>query len=92
MIMRIVLCDYGCGLLNGSGVAFRHTNLDRLRRSGIIMGSVATFWHNHWIGYHIPGIFKRLLTDLAYKISDRRSNSMLLGLGCSSGSPTGGFV
>uniref|UniRef100_M1DX58 Uncharacterized protein n=1 Tax=Solanum tuberosum TaxID=4113 RepID=M1DX58_SOLTU len=30
------------------------TNLDRLPRSSIIMGSVATFRHNHWIGYHVP--------------------------------------
>uniref|UniRef100_M1DFE7 Uncharacterized protein n=1 Tax=Solanum tuberosum TaxID=4113 RepID=M1DFE7_SOLTU len=37
-----------------SGVAFRHTNLNRLPRFGIIMGSVATFRHNIWIGYHIP--------------------------------------
>uniref|UniRef100_M1DLA5 Uncharacterized protein n=1 Tax=Solanum tuberosum TaxID=4113 RepID=M1DLA5_SOLTU len=50
------------------------TNSDRLPRFGIIMGSVATFWHNHWIGYHILGIFKRLLIDLAKKIDDR-SNS-----------------
>ncbi|WMV36713.1 hypothetical protein MTR67_030098, partial [Solanum verrucosum] len=46
-----VLCDCDCDLLNGSGVAFRHTNLDRLPRSGIIMGSVTMFRHNHWIGY-----------------------------------------
>uniref|UniRef100_M1DRG7 Uncharacterized protein n=1 Tax=Solanum tuberosum TaxID=4113 RepID=M1DRG7_SOLTU len=41
------------------------TKLDRLPRFDIIKGSVATFRHNYWIGYHIPGIFKRLLTDLA---------------------------
>ncbi|KAH0754598.1 hypothetical protein KY290_024868 [Solanum tuberosum] len=40
------------------------------------MGSVATFQHNLWIGYHVLGIFRRLFTDLAKKISDR-SNSMV---------------
>uniref|UniRef100_M1AVL6 Uncharacterized protein n=1 Tax=Solanum tuberosum TaxID=4113 RepID=M1AVL6_SOLTU len=30
------------------------TNLDRLPRSGIIMGSVVTFRHKHWIAYHVP--------------------------------------
>uniref|UniRef100_M1DN79 'chromo' domain containing protein n=1 Tax=Solanum tuberosum TaxID=4113 RepID=M1DN79_SOLTU len=30
------------------------TNLDRLPHSTITMGSVATFWHNYWIRYHIP--------------------------------------
>uniref|UniRef100_M1DIT0 Uncharacterized protein n=1 Tax=Solanum tuberosum TaxID=4113 RepID=M1DIT0_SOLTU len=37
-------------ILEAKGVAFRHTNLDRFPRSGIIMGSVATFRHNRWIG------------------------------------------
>uniref|UniRef100_M1AL34 'chromo' domain containing protein n=1 Tax=Solanum tuberosum TaxID=4113 RepID=M1AL34_SOLTU len=35
------------------------TNLDRLSRFGIIMGLVATFRHNHWIGYHIPMVNTR---------------------------------
>ncbi|WMV37243.1 hypothetical protein MTR67_030628 [Solanum verrucosum] len=47
-------CDYDFGLLNGSGVAFRHTNSDRLPRSDIMMGSVATFRHKHWIWYYVP--------------------------------------
>uniref|UniRef100_M1DGU0 Uncharacterized protein n=1 Tax=Solanum tuberosum TaxID=4113 RepID=M1DGU0_SOLTU len=46
--------DCDCGLLNGSSVAFRHTNLDRLPHFGINMGSVTTFWHKYWIGYHDP--------------------------------------
>uniref|UniRef100_M1D9H5 'chromo' domain containing protein n=1 Tax=Solanum tuberosum TaxID=4113 RepID=M1D9H5_SOLTU len=29
------------------------TKLDRLPYSGINMGSVATFWHNYWIVYHV---------------------------------------
>uniref|UniRef100_M1DTA3 'chromo' domain containing protein n=1 Tax=Solanum tuberosum TaxID=4113 RepID=M1DTA3_SOLTU len=33
----------GRSLLNGSGVAFRHTNLDRLPRSCIIIGSGTTY-------------------------------------------------
>uniref|UniRef100_M1DMP4 'chromo' domain containing protein n=1 Tax=Solanum tuberosum TaxID=4113 RepID=M1DMP4_SOLTU len=35
------------------------TNLDQLPRFGIIMGSVATFRHKHWIGYHIPMVNTR---------------------------------
>ncbi|KAH0669549.1 hypothetical protein KY285_023715 [Solanum tuberosum] len=60
-----VLCDCDCGLLNGSGVAFRHTNLDKLPRSGIIMGSVATFGHNLWIGYHVPWFSHRIVSVAA---------------------------
>uniref|UniRef100_M1DMY0 Uncharacterized protein n=1 Tax=Solanum tuberosum TaxID=4113 RepID=M1DMY0_SOLTU len=55
---------------------------DRLPRSGITIGSVATFRHNYGIGSHVPvyigsdchvsGIFTRLLIDLASKISDHR--------------------
>uniref|UniRef100_M1DDV2 Uncharacterized protein n=1 Tax=Solanum tuberosum TaxID=4113 RepID=M1DDV2_SOLTU len=33
---------------------FGITNLDRLPRSGITMGSVATFRYNYGIGYHVP--------------------------------------
>uniref|UniRef100_M1C9H4 Uncharacterized protein n=1 Tax=Solanum tuberosum TaxID=4113 RepID=M1C9H4_SOLTU len=32
------------------------TNLDRLTHFSIIMGSVATFRHNYWIGYHVPSV------------------------------------
>uniref|UniRef100_M1DEW5 'chromo' domain containing protein n=1 Tax=Solanum tuberosum TaxID=4113 RepID=M1DEW5_SOLTU len=46
-------------LLNGSGVAFRHTNLDRFPRSDIILGSVPMFRHKHWIGYHVPMVNTR---------------------------------
>jgi len=45
-----VLCDCDCGLLNGSGVAFWHTNLDRLPHSSINMGSVATFQYAKCLG------------------------------------------
>uniref|UniRef100_M1DKE7 'chromo' domain containing protein n=1 Tax=Solanum tuberosum TaxID=4113 RepID=M1DKE7_SOLTU len=41
------------------GVAFRHKNLDRLPLSDIIIGSVATFRLNHWIGYHDPMVNTR---------------------------------
>uniref|UniRef100_M1BIH5 Uncharacterized protein n=1 Tax=Solanum tuberosum TaxID=4113 RepID=M1BIH5_SOLTU len=40
-------------LLNGSGVMFRHINFDRLPRSNINIGSVATFRHKHGIGCHV---------------------------------------
>lgn len=45
--------DYDCGLFNGSGVAFWHSNLDWFSRSEITMGSDATFQHKHWISYYI---------------------------------------
>uniref|UniRef100_M1DQS6 'chromo' domain containing protein n=1 Tax=Solanum tuberosum TaxID=4113 RepID=M1DQS6_SOLTU len=35
------------------------TNLDQLPHSGIIMGSVAMFWHNHWIRYHVTMVNTR---------------------------------
>uniref|UniRef100_M1DBC2 Uncharacterized protein n=1 Tax=Solanum tuberosum TaxID=4113 RepID=M1DBC2_SOLTU len=30
------------------------SNWDRFPCSGIHMGSVVTFRHKHWIGYHVP--------------------------------------
>uniref|UniRef100_M1D8Y7 'chromo' domain containing protein n=1 Tax=Solanum tuberosum TaxID=4113 RepID=M1D8Y7_SOLTU len=46
-------------MLIGSDTAFRYTNWDRLPHSGKIMGSVATFRHKYWIGYHVPMVNTR---------------------------------
>uniref|UniRef100_M1DNN7 Uncharacterized protein n=1 Tax=Solanum tuberosum TaxID=4113 RepID=M1DNN7_SOLTU len=40
-------CACDCGLLNGSGVTFRHTNLDQLPRTGINIGTGVTIRHTN---------------------------------------------
>uniref|UniRef100_M1DY52 'chromo' domain containing protein n=1 Tax=Solanum tuberosum TaxID=4113 RepID=M1DY52_SOLTU len=40
--------------MSGSGVTFRHTNLDRVPRSGAYMGFGVTSGTLTWIGYHVP--------------------------------------
>uniref|UniRef100_M1DD57 'chromo' domain containing protein n=1 Tax=Solanum tuberosum TaxID=4113 RepID=M1DD57_SOLTU len=46
-------------MLNGSGVTFRHPNLDQVPCSGAYMESGATSGTLTWIGYHVPIVNNR---------------------------------
>uniref|UniRef100_M1D8A7 Uncharacterized protein n=1 Tax=Solanum tuberosum TaxID=4113 RepID=M1D8A7_SOLTU len=51
-ILVIAIVIVACGM--DRVLRFLLNNLDLLPRSGINMGSIAMFWHKHWIGYHVP--------------------------------------